>query len=149
AGRDWVVVPELGALAEHHADAANVAHALAHRVHAQCAHRAAIGRENPRQQLDRGALAGAVWPRVGDDLATADAQIHVAQCLDLTDRRAHHIAQRLAQSLRALLLAEGLMDAHQLNHGVPIRYSVAIRYVHSVSSLSERSRSPAFPATAP
>ena len=42
AGGHRVVPPQLGALAEDHADAADVAHAVAHRVHAQRAHRARV-----------------------------------------------------------------------------------------------------------
>ena len=59
--------------------------------------RAAVRRQQTREQLDGGALAGAVRAGVGDDLAAADGQVDAAQRLD----DSHFGAQQVAQDVAA------------------------------------------------
>ena len=129
-----MIPPQLGALAEDDADAADVAHAVAHRVHAQRANGARVGRQQSRQQLDRGALAGAVRARVGDDLAAFDGQVDAAQRLDASHLGTQEVAHDVAQPRRALTRAVHLPHAAQLNYGVPREGSVWILFGHSASA---------------
>ena len=109
--RDGVIPPQLGALAEDHTDAADVAHAVAHRIHAERAHAAGVRSEQTRQELDRGALAGAVRAGVGDHLAASDGQVDAAQRLHQSDARSQQVADQVAQAGRAHALAVHLANA--------------------------------------
>src|SRR4030095_745194 len=96
---------------------------LAHRVHAEGSHRAGRRRKHAREQLDRRALASAVWTRIGHDLAAPYRHAHVPQRMDLPDLRAQEIAPGVAKLLRTLFLMKDLRYAHELNCDVRSRGS--------------------------
>src|SRR2546421_588085 len=79
---------------------------------------ARVRRQEAGEQLDRGALPGAVRAGVGDGFAAADPQVDVLQRLDLADGGVKELAEGGADALRALLLPERLGDARQLNDDV-------------------------------
>ena len=89
-----VIPPELRALAEHDADPADVAHALAHRGPCRARAPRRVGREQAREQLDGGALARAVRARVGDDLAAPHVEVDSLQRVDPHHRRVQQVLEQ-------------------------------------------------------
>ena len=91
------VPPQLGALAEDHADALGDLLAPAVRHHAEHFDVPAAGDQNAGQHLDRGRLAGAVRPQAADHLAALDPERHVAHGAHLAVLAVHQRAHRAEQ----------------------------------------------------
>ena len=75
--------PKLFLLAEHRPDLVRQLSALFRRIDAQHFHPAAVRIENSRQHLDRGALAGAVWPDKCQHLPFFHLERNPVHCPDL------------------------------------------------------------------
>jgi hypothetical protein len=76
------VPPQLGALAEDHADIQRVAFALARRDQSRDFNLAAIGQQDACQELDRGRLTGGILADVTDALAFFDVKRDVVERAD-------------------------------------------------------------------
>ena len=102
------VPPELVLLPHHQGEPAAVG-VLALPGHvAHHAGRAAGGRDDAREQLERRRLAGAVGPEEGDELALLDRQIDAAHRLHVAILAVEQPAQRGQQPLLLLIDAVGL-----------------------------------------
>jgi hypothetical protein len=106
-----VIPPQLGPLTEDDADTPDVAHPIVHRIHAQRLDATRIGGEQPRQQLDGRALAGAVRAGVSHDFAAPHSQVDTPQRLDQPDLGSQQIAKDVGQARRSDPLAGHLRDA--------------------------------------
>ena len=114
------VVPELGALAEHGADPVGEPAPLLPRDAAGHAGLTRGGVEDPRQDLDRGRLAGAVGADEGDALAGGDGERHAVDGDDLSPGRGEQARNRAAQSRLALGDGERageVLDQDRVFHG--------------------------------
>ena len=113
------VPPELGALAEHHADARHVAHAVLVRHQAVHLDPAAGRPQDARQDLHGRGLARAVGADEGQQLAGFEAERDVDQGMDLAPAPAHEAAQCAGETWRAFSDAIGLGQRldEDLGHG--------------------------------
>ena len=113
------VPPELAALAEHHADARDMAHAVLVRHEAADLDPAARRPQDAGQDLDGRRLAGAVGADEGQQLAGLETERDIDQGVDLAPTPAHEAAQRAGQARRAFGNAIGLGQRldEDLGHG--------------------------------